>query len=177
MSDLAVLVAPNGTGAFQDPKSFTDVSGGPAVLLDDIADKTGTETYSQQIKLPDVACDNCTLQVIQVMTDKPPYGDGNDLYYQCADIILTKDGAAAPDAGAPAAPPPPASTSDCTVTTGSQERDTTGVLAATLAIATLTWRRRRCTRAHRALRPTRPRSIPSLVLHGFRGQKRWRWIE
>lgn len=81
----------DGTTAFIDPKSFTDVGGGPSVLVDNIGDKTGTQTYSLEVTLPDIACDKCTLQIIQVMTDKPPYGDGNDLYYQCADLVLTKD--------------------------------------------------------------------------------------
>lgn len=88
---------PDGTSIFKDPASFTDVSGGPGVLVDNIADKTGTQMYTQQVTLPNVECTNCTLQVIQVMTDKAPYGDGNDLYYQCADIVLAKD--ALDDAG------------------------------------------------------------------------------
>jgi hypothetical protein len=91
---------PNGTALFKDPTSFTDVSGGPGVLIDGIADKTGMQAYSQEITLPNVECSNCTLQVIQVMTDKPPYGDGNDNYYQCADIVLKRaDGGAPPADG------------------------------------------------------------------------------
>jgi hypothetical protein len=88
----------DGVDGFKDPKSFDDVSGGPSVLVDGIADKAGNGTYSQDVTLPNVECNNCTLQVIQVMTDKPPYGDGNDIYYQCADIVLVKDASAA-DAG------------------------------------------------------------------------------
>ena len=45
----------------------------------------------EQVTLPDVECERCTLQLIQVMTDKAPYGDGNDLYYQCADLALRAD--------------------------------------------------------------------------------------
>lgn len=88
---------PNGTGLFKDPTSFTDVAMTPGVLVNNITDKTGTQTYTQQVTLPNVECTNCTLQVIQVMTDKAPYGDGNDLYYQCADIVLAQD--ALDDAG------------------------------------------------------------------------------
>lgn len=77
----------DGQDIFFDPKDFNDVSGGPGVLIDGIADKNGGD-YSQKVTLPNVECDNCVLQVIQMMTDKPPYGDGNDLYYQCADIAL-----------------------------------------------------------------------------------------
>lgn len=82
---------PDGEDDFVDPAGFEDVSGGPAVLLDGIADRSGGGGYEQEVTLPDVACDNCTLQVIQVMTDKPPYGDGNDMYYQCIDLVLSPD--------------------------------------------------------------------------------------
>jgi len=77
----------DGQDGFFDPKDFNDVSGGPGVLMDGIADKQGGD-YAQEITLPNVECDNCVLQVIQMMTDKAPYGDGNDIYYQCADIAL-----------------------------------------------------------------------------------------
>jgi MYXO-CTERM domain-containing protein len=77
----------DGQDGFFDPKDFNDVSGGPGVLVDGIADKQGGD-YSIDVQLPNIECDNCVLQVIQMMTDKPPYGDGNDLYYQCADIAL-----------------------------------------------------------------------------------------
>jgi len=81
---------------FTDPSSFTDTAPRQYVLVDDIADKTGTQDYEQTITLPSTPTQNGTLQVIQVMTDKAPYGDGNDLYYQCADIVLDP---AAPDGG------------------------------------------------------------------------------
>lgn len=77
----------DGQDIFVDPKGFDDVGGGPGVILDGIADKNGGD-YMQEIQLPNIECDNCVLQVIQVMSDKAPYGDGNDLYYQCADIAL-----------------------------------------------------------------------------------------
>ncbi|WP_437520359.1 SCE4755 family polysaccharide monooxygenase-like protein [Sorangium sp. So ce726] len=52
-------------------------------LLDGIADKRGG-SYSAEVTLPDVECDNCTLQLIQVMTDRRPA----TLYYRCADLVL-----------------------------------------------------------------------------------------
>jgi len=94
---------PAGFAGFVDPKSFDDLDTAPTVLVDNIKDKTGTQSYSQQVTLPDVECETCTLQLIQVMTDKPPYGDGNDLYYQCADITLSNGAPPVeeePDAGA-----------------------------------------------------------------------------
>ncbi len=81
---------PNGTDAFEDPLGYDDFSEEGAVLVNGIADKVGGR-YTYTIELPDIECDNCTLQLMQVMTDKPPFDD-NDLYYACADLILTKDG-------------------------------------------------------------------------------------
>ena len=79
----------DGQDDFGDPASFDELNSNPAVLVDGIADKQGAnQMYEQQITLPEISCDNCTLQVIQMMTDKPPYGDGNDIYYQCADIVI-----------------------------------------------------------------------------------------
>jgi MYXO-CTERM domain-containing protein len=82
-----IALDPDGQDGFFEPKAFDDVSGGPGVIVDGIADKDGGE-YSQEITLPNIECDSCVLQLIQVMTDKKPYGDGNDLYYQCADIAI-----------------------------------------------------------------------------------------
>lgn len=59
--------------------------------------------YEFQVKLPDVECDNCTLQVIQVMEDPVhgPYnvevagqGDLDDIYHQCIDLVLKKGASA-----------------------------------------------------------------------------------
>ena len=67
------------------------------VLIDDIADASGGD-YSVQVTLPNVECTRCTLQVIQVMYDKPPYTlPGNDLYYQCIDLVLVPGGTGAGD--------------------------------------------------------------------------------
>jgi hypothetical protein len=74
---------------------------GVLVLADRIADApVGLTRREVQVTLPDVECSACTLQLIQVMTDKPPYDGGDDFYYQCADLVLT--------ASPPPPPPPPA---------------------------------------------------------------------
>jgi len=58
------------------------------VLLDHVVDDPARE-QTITVTLPDVVCDRCTLQVIQVMYDKRPYTiGGNDNYYQCADLVL-----------------------------------------------------------------------------------------
>jgi hypothetical protein len=86
---------------FTVPPDFNDFSLTTNVLVDNIPDRSGLMlTYSKTITLPNIQCENCTLQVIQMMTDKPPYGDGNDVYYQCADIAL-RAGAPTPDAPGP----------------------------------------------------------------------------
>ncbi len=82
----------DGDDDFVDPGSFTDLNTVPSVMIDNIADRDGTGLYTQQLTLPNITCDRCTLQVIQVMTDKPPYGDGNDVYHQCADLIIGTPG-------------------------------------------------------------------------------------
>lgn len=96
----------DGQDDFVDPPCLSECDNGnmeietysnDAVLLDAIEDKDGG-IYQVDVTLPNVQCDNCTLQVIQVMTDKPPYTlGGNDLYYQCADLVL--EGDLAPDMG------------------------------------------------------------------------------
>lgn len=83
---------------FTIPLDFNDLTQTENVLLDNIAD--GASPYMSMVQLPNVECENCTLQLIQMMTDKPPYGDGNDIYFQCADIALrTGGGSTSPDGG------------------------------------------------------------------------------
>ncbi len=77
----------DGDDDFRDPEDFMDFSGNPTVLVDAIEDLPAAG-QEQEVTLPNVTCERCTLQVVQVMYDKPPYGDGNDLYYQCADLAL-----------------------------------------------------------------------------------------
>jgi|GEM_PF-916992 len=83
----------DGDDDFVDPEGYEDFYTNDAVMHDDIEDKdvyVEDPSYSFEITLPDIACDNCTLQVIQVMTDKKPYGPPlyDDIYYQCADLVL-----------------------------------------------------------------------------------------
>jgi hypothetical protein len=81
-----------------------DAGNGVTILADDIMDKSGpifgATPYEAMVTLPDVECETCTLQLIQMMTEKVPYGDGNDIYFECADIALRRTGGA-PDAGMP----------------------------------------------------------------------------
>lgn len=78
--------------------NVVSTTGGPTVLWDNLDPHLAPEStklYSWNIKLPNIECDNCTLQVIQVMEDDA-FGfhgvfDGkNDLYYRCIAIKLKK---------------------------------------------------------------------------------------
>jgi hypothetical protein len=94
----------DGVDDFVDPTGYTDFDSAPSVLEDNIGDRdvgAGDRGYSIDVTLPDVECQNCTLQLIQVMTDKPPWGPGggNDIYYQCADIVLSATAPAEPEPG------------------------------------------------------------------------------
>ena len=68
--------------------------------------------YTWQVTLPNIECDNCTLQVIQVMEDNLFHGDYNpnlsdpadathipDIYHQCVDLVLKGNGASGRDGG------------------------------------------------------------------------------
>lgn len=76
----------------------SDFCNSPAVLWDNLNPHVplsflGGASWSWTIKLPDVECDNCTIQVIQVMEDPLGHGDFdgvNDLYYRCVDVVLER---------------------------------------------------------------------------------------
>ena len=74
------------------------------MLVDHIANPSGLTHGEVPVTLPDIECDGCTLQLIQVMTDKPPFDGADDFYYQCADLRLSRT---ATLGGPPPAPPPP----------------------------------------------------------------------
>ncbi len=114
----------DGQDDFVDPAAMDEFYSNDAVLLDEIPDKAGG-IYEVQLELPDVSCETCTLQVIQVMYDKPPFPDGNDMYYQCADIIIEGSGVETTGTtGDPTTGDP--STSGTAGTTGTTGDPTTG---------------------------------------------------
>lgn len=144
---------------FTIPLSFTDLTQTENVLVDNITDRAGGGLYEQEITFPDIECETCTLQLIQMMTDKPPYGEAageaDDIYFLCADIALRPGGG--PDAGVdPGAPDagtdpggddegPANATGGCSTTHGSGGLVTAGLL---LGLALGFRRRRRGRSAH-----------------------------
>ncbi len=110
-------VLPINRACLSDPADkcgATDFYNTPGVLMDNLSPhKAGSfnQRYSWDVKLPDVECDNCTLQVIQVMTDAfpihapydPSYAS-EDVYYQCVDLVLKKKAVEVPVPETPAQP-------------------------------------------------------------------------
>ena len=91
---------------FINPTTPADTD--PTVLINSVADKVTTSAadwgYTVDVTFPNIECDNCTLQVIQVMSTAATYAEG-DLYYQCADIVLSNAAPATPDPACVAPPP------------------------------------------------------------------------
>lgn len=88
-----VALDPTGNDAFTSPANFDDFYNSPEVLLDDIPDAQEGGLHEVEVTLPDVTCDPCSLQLIQVMTDDGAFGPGtSDLYFQCADIVMVPAG-------------------------------------------------------------------------------------
>jgi hypothetical protein len=73
---------------------------GPTVLWDNLDPHVtptgvGSKKWAWTVTLPNIECENCTIQVMQVMED--PVGDAHgpfdgksDLYYKCIDVKLKK---------------------------------------------------------------------------------------
>jgi uncharacterized protein (TIGR03382 family) len=91
----------DGQDFFMPTDYVTNTEGQLNVVDDMIPDLTttplpaGGRPYQVTITLPNVECTNCTIQLIQMMTENPPF-DQNDVYFSCADITLAAN---APDAG------------------------------------------------------------------------------
>ncbi len=125
----------------EDLTGMTDAATGSIILKDRIADGT----LMAEITLPNMECDNCTLQFIQVMTDKPPYtadAASDDVYFNCADITLSN---AAPmvDAGVEADAPPTSGGGGSSTSGGCSTTGNGAALGVGLALLGLVIRRRR----------------------------------
>jgi len=83
-----------------DPSGLCPVDG-QVILAYDMDDRAGGR-HTLQVRLPDVECERCTLQVIQFMYDR-----GKPYYFQCADLTLRRPPADALDAGPSDAAAPP----------------------------------------------------------------------
>jgi MYXO-CTERM domain-containing protein len=68
------------------------------VLKDNIPD-TNSAAYAVEIVVPNMPCENCTLQLIQVMEDAQTWTE-DDIYFTCADIRIVGGNAGAGGMGA-----------------------------------------------------------------------------
>lgn len=60
------------------------------------------QTYEADVRLPNITCPKCTLQVIQFMADHAYNQPGGYSYHHCAEIAITADPAKPLDKGWPA---------------------------------------------------------------------------
>lgn len=83
------------------------------VTVQDTQDDRNTipHQYSVELTLPNTTCTNCTLQMIQVMTENPANPSN---YYSCADFQLMGSGAPSPTPPPTVSPTPvPGLDTDC----------------------------------------------------------------
>jgi len=89
-----VMLSSTGDAGFTDPTGYEDIEVSPGDLADGVMDSDSETAHTITVTLPDEPCEECTIQLIQVMYDKPPWGpepnppNGADIYYQCADIVI-----------------------------------------------------------------------------------------
>jgi MYXO-CTERM domain-containing protein len=87
---------------FVEPTSLDIPSTLPAWdLVDGIQDKTGTQTYTQTVQIPNTECPACVLQLLQIMstgTDGTNTGPFSGVYHACADLNISASNGG--DAGA-----------------------------------------------------------------------------
>jgi MYXO-CTERM domain-containing protein len=123
------------------------------VLMDGIAKSASlapNRHIMQDVKLPDEPCDNCTLQVLQVMKD---HGPPNCFYYHCAVLkILPAEGSAAGSGGAGshaaagssgAGGTPSSKSSGCSVALGARASGRVPLALLVLGVGAALQRRRR----------------------------------
>lgn len=148
----------------------SDFNNTKAVLMDNldphlptVADLSNPRKFTWEVTLPNVECDNCTLQVIQVMEDDAFHGAYDvtpgvgvaDVYHQCIDLVLKRGDAGAPagaagsaDGGAKKGGASSGDSGGCSIAPSSRTRPRTSFAWAALALAagSLAMRRRRCVR-------------------------------
>ena len=86
---IALDADENGSDDFSVPADENDmvVQGNIVAYVPD----NGGDSFEHTFVLPNVDCEPCVIQLLQIMTDKLGDGftDGGDIYHWCADITLT----------------------------------------------------------------------------------------
>ncbi|MET0344101.1 MAG: SCE4755 family polysaccharide monooxygenase-like protein [Polyangiales bacterium] len=93
-------------GTPDDHCGESDFCSDDTVLWDHLDPHLGSDVTFGQVRewtlqLPEIECDHCTIQVMQVMEDPAddthgPFDGENDLYYRCIDVVLKKGAGAGP---------------------------------------------------------------------------------
>lgn len=90
----------DGDGVGDHPESpnvagFSSGDGSLVLLRVEDTNTTSGATISAEVTLPDIDCDQCTLQLIQMMSDKTPTNarPTDHIYFRCADIKIVGTGA------------------------------------------------------------------------------------
>jgi MYXO-CTERM domain-containing protein len=86
-----IAIAPS-DAEFVNPTAFDDFYNADNVVLDDIEDVQGVQFHEIELEVPDIDCDPCVMQVLQIMHGGS-FSTGS-LYFQCADIVIEGSGAA-----------------------------------------------------------------------------------
>lgn len=75
----------------------------PPVLLDGLWEHRArpTEEFKTSVKIPNINCDKCSLQVLQFMEEHGVNPDGRFSYHHCADLKITANPKLKIDAGWP----------------------------------------------------------------------------
>lgn len=89
-------MTPCGTTVIQNPPMFPVLADGALVHTNAFPN----QAQSFQVKLPNMPCTNCTLQVIQFMSNHGLNNPGGCYYHHCANIRIVSDGGAMPMADA-----------------------------------------------------------------------------
>ncbi|MET0342022.1 MAG: SCE4755 family polysaccharide monooxygenase-like protein [Polyangiales bacterium] len=93
-------------GTPDDHCGQSDFCSDETVLWDNLDPHLGSDVSLGQVRewtlrLPEIECDNCTIQVMQVMEDPAdgthgPFDGNADLYYRCIDVVLKKGAGVGP---------------------------------------------------------------------------------
>jgi hypothetical protein len=88
------------SGAIQDPPQIPVLADG--LWYHDTRPTEGMQTYEADVRLPNIDCEHCTLQIIQFMNEHGVNNPGLFSYHHCATVKITANPAIPRDTGWPA---------------------------------------------------------------------------
>ena len=88
------------TGEIQDPPQIPVLADG--LFVHSTRPTEGMQTFEADVRLPNINCEKCVLQVIQHMDEHAFNNPGGYSYHHCADVRITADPTMPLDTGWPA---------------------------------------------------------------------------